>query len=98
MGKRRVVGLIAATGQATLQYEDGTSEHLTFNGGDIELIQATPRGDCQRCGHVHSAHGDWVWDGEDEFWEEHKCSWSDDCPCEAFVQFISWYEKEKQGA
>lgn len=95
--RRHVVKLVASSGQTDLVFEDGHTERLVFNGGDVEYIdlhQATPRGDCQRCGHARTAHGDWDWDGEDEIWTEHRCEWSEDCACEQWIPFTPWYEQK----
>jgi hypothetical protein len=85
--KRRVVKLIAAAGSAMLEYEDGKTEHMVFNGSDVWLMEHAPSGGCQRCGHDHRNHGSWDYDGEDEYWHETKC---DSCDCVKWIPFTPW--------
>jgi hypothetical protein len=90
--KRMVVKLVAATGSATAVYSDGRHEHITFSGNDIMLGEASPTQRCQDCGHAESLHGDWDWDGTDEYWRfnEEGCGV---CECPTWMDFTprkSW--------
>ncbi len=90
--KRRAVKLVCATGEATIVFDDGTSGHYVFSNGDVTVLWETkPTGGCQRCGHDHSHHGDWGYDGSDEYWMPTGCS-SKRCCCNEWIPFTPWYD------
>lgn len=95
MNRRRVVE-ISGTGTLHLKDEEGERSTIILTGSEtLTLIQANPQGRCQRCAHDHVQHGDWAWDGDDEFWQSTPCQ-AGTCPCPEWVSFTPWYVSERK--
>lgn len=82
--KRRRVVLIQPESEAVslrLRYEDGESQAIVLiPGSDLLLAESKPMAPCMECGDSSAIHGDWEYDGTDEFWVSGPCHSDDGCP------------------